>query len=69
MAGGMVLASAARAATRTKTSIPVIEPDDDYINPIGEQLPIETIVELAAAHFVIRLARIIGLGDDTWPFF
>jgi hypothetical protein len=43
----------------------VIEPDDDYENPIGEQLDADTCAELARENLIDRLTKIL---EPIWPF-
>ncbi|ALA06589.1 hypothetical protein SEA_NICHOLAS_71 [Mycobacterium phage Nicholas] len=48
----------------------MIEPDEDYENPIGEVLDEDTVADLASAHFTYSIAGLLGikLGSPWWPF-
>lgn len=46
----------------------MIEPDDDYENPIGEVLDDDTLSELRNTNFVESLVAILVKAGWKWPF-
>ncbi|ADL71033.1 hypothetical protein SEQ_HALENA_69 [Mycobacterium phage Halena] len=46
----------------------MVDPDEDYENPIGEVLDEDTVSDLARAHLAYSLLGILRMGPNSWPF-